>query len=226
MTQKEGGGSASADSTISISEAARRARVTRATLYRWIEAGLLTPQGASPARIDRAQLDAVVAAGGLDDRRRGESQQTRAELLDAAARILETGGLPACTIDAVAERAGVSRGAVVYHFGDKDGLMMGLADAFVTRFEKEWAAEIARGTPVVEAYIAATTNGTDSLGGAVIVGASEHDSARAHIHTAVTRWYERIAASTTESGDVGGVERCLAADARWLLRALRVDPFA
>lgn len=212
--------------TLSVSEAARRAGVTRATLYRWLEAGVLTPHGASPPRIDRAELDAVSAGGRLDDRRRAESRKTRGDLLDAAARILEGEGLTACTVDAVADRAGVSRGAVVYHFGDKDGMMTALAEAFVSQFEADWAAEVDRGTPLAEAYIAATSDGFAGLGGAVIVGASEHDAARAVIHAAVTRWYTRLAAADGDGAAADAVTRCLAADARWLLRALRVDPFA
>ena len=210
---------------LSVSAAARHAGVTRATLYRWLDAGLLTPVGSSPPRIHRAELDRVIDGGRLDDRRRAESHKTRADLLDAAARILESDGLTACTVDAVAEHAGVSRGAVIYHFGDKDGMMTALADAFVAQFEADWRAELDRGTPIVDAYIAATTGGTDSLGGAVIVGASEHDGARGTIHAAVTRWYSEIAATAEENGDTDAVNRCLAADARWLLRALRVNPF-
>lgn len=50
-------------------------------------------------------------------------QPTRAALIDAARRLLAEHGYSATTTDAVLELAGVSRGSLYHHFGDKLGLL-------------------------------------------------------------------------------------------------------
>jgi len=54
--------------------------------------------------------------------------ETVAAILEAAARILERGGLPAYNTNAVAERAGVSVGSVYQYFPNKDALTAALID--------------------------------------------------------------------------------------------------
>lgn len=50
----------------------------------------------------------------------------RAKVLHAFASLLVENGERAATIEAVAERAGVSKGGLLYHFGSKDALVDGL----------------------------------------------------------------------------------------------------
>jgi len=49
---------------------------------------------------------------------------TRRALLDAAAELLDSGGLDAVTLRAVGSRAGVTRGAPYRHFPDKENLLI------------------------------------------------------------------------------------------------------
>ncbi|MFF4053755.1 TetR/AcrR family transcriptional regulator [Streptomyces chartreusis] len=49
---------------------------------------------------------------------------TRRALLDAAAELLDLGGLAAVTLRAVGARAGVTRGAPYRHFADKESLLI------------------------------------------------------------------------------------------------------
>lgn len=49
---------------------------------------------------------------------------TRQSLLDAAAELLDLGGLEAVTLRAVGARAGVTRGAPYRHFSDKENLLI------------------------------------------------------------------------------------------------------
>jgi AcrR family transcriptional regulator len=49
---------------------------------------------------------------------------TRRALLDAAAELLDLGGLEAVTLRAVGARAGVTRGAPYRHFADKESLLI------------------------------------------------------------------------------------------------------
>ena len=60
----------------------------------------------------------------------------RDRILDAAERvILESGGRN-FTLDAVAERAGISKGGLVYSFPTKDGLVRAALEREVTRFQE------------------------------------------------------------------------------------------
>jgi AcrR family transcriptional regulator len=59
--------------------------------------------------------------------RQARAAQTVASIVEAAAQILEKGGLAAFTTNAVAERAGVSIGTLYQYFADKNELLMALA---------------------------------------------------------------------------------------------------
>jgi AcrR family transcriptional regulator len=54
--------------------------------------------------------------------------QARGKVLAAYVEILVTEGERAATLDAVAERAGVSKGGLLYHFGSREELVDGLLD--------------------------------------------------------------------------------------------------
>ena len=56
---------------------------------------------------------------------------SRARILDAYQEILIDSGSAAVTLDAVAARAGVSKGGLLYHFGSKEALLDGLLDRLV-----------------------------------------------------------------------------------------------
>lgn len=54
--------------------------------------------------------------------------RTRAQLLDAAARVYARRGFDGATVDEVAEEAGFTKGAVYDHFGSKEKLLFALLD--------------------------------------------------------------------------------------------------
>ncbi len=60
--------------------------------------------------------------------RQARAEETVTAILEAAAQILEAGGLPALTTNAVAERAGVSIGTLYQYFADKNAVLRDLAD--------------------------------------------------------------------------------------------------
>jgi AcrR family transcriptional regulator len=59
--------------------------------------------------------------------RQARATETVAAIVEAAAQILEKGGLSGFTTNAVAERAGVSIGTLYQYFADKNALLMALA---------------------------------------------------------------------------------------------------
>ena len=70
------------------------------------------------------------------------SEETRARLLAAGRRLFASRGFAEASADEIAERAGLTRGALHYQFGDKRGLF----EAVVREVCGELAARIARET--------------------------------------------------------------------------------
>jgi AcrR family transcriptional regulator len=60
--------------------------------------------------------------------RQARAEETVAAILEAAAQILEAGGMARFTTNAVAERAGVSIGTLYQYFADKDALLRSLGE--------------------------------------------------------------------------------------------------
>lgn len=56
--------------------------------------------------------------------------RTRGQVLDAAAKAFATKGFPAVTVQDVAELAGVTKGAVYFHFANKEALAQAVAEEF------------------------------------------------------------------------------------------------
>jgi len=66
---------------------------------------------------------------------------TRTRVLDAAVSLFGTRGYEATSLDQVAEASGVRKQTVLYHFGDKEGLLTSVIDRSAT----ELAAALERG---------------------------------------------------------------------------------
>jgi TetR/AcrR family transcriptional regulator, acrAB operon repressor len=57
------------------------------------------------------------------------SAESRARLVAATWELLAEGGSRAATVQAVAERAGISRGSIAWHFGSKEGLVVAVVNS-------------------------------------------------------------------------------------------------
>ncbi|MBK1667115.1 hypothetical protein CKO28_03530 [Rhodovibrio sodomensis] len=60
---------------------------------------------------------------------KADALATRAAILDAAEAVIEREGIPATTLNQIGREAGVTRGAIYWHFKDKEDLL----DAMVAR---------------------------------------------------------------------------------------------
>jgi AcrR family transcriptional regulator len=69
--------------------------------------------------------------------------ETRARLLAAAADLFAEQGIDAVSVDAVAEAAGRTSGAVYAHFGSKQGLLLALLDSWKDAVRTVLLAEVA-----------------------------------------------------------------------------------
>ena len=87
---------------------------------------------------------------------------TRETLLRAATQVILDKGVEALTLDAVAQQAGVSKGGLLYHFPNKNALVVGLGEQLIQEFEVALQAEYdqddAPGTPGqwTRAYVRST----------------------------------------------------------------------
>ncbi len=68
---------------------------------------------------------------------RGSGDSTRRSVLAAAAEIVVRDGASKLTLDAVAERVGLSKGGLLHHFATKDSLIAAMIEDVVVQFEAD-----------------------------------------------------------------------------------------
>ncbi len=114
----------------------------------------------------------------------------RDELLDAAEDLLCDQGSTSLTLSAVAERAGVSKGGLLYHFGTKEALIKAMVERLIDDFDDLLAAQ--PDDTFTERYIGATLAAVRSgrlRRWAVVTGASGNLFLLAPLREAMTRWH-------------------------------------
>lgn len=113
-------------------------------------------------------------AGELDHWQQRKSRETRNLALEAAIDCLAEGGYPGCSLQLVADRAGISRGAMLHHYSSKLELMAAVIeyafykrmqdflgriralsdDARTERLDGVYSSYASCGTPAYRAYLA------------------------------------------------------------------------
>jgi AcrR family transcriptional regulator len=88
---------------------------------------------------------------------RGERQaRTRGELIDAAERLFSAEGFHATSLDAVADEAGSTRGAVYSNFASKEDLFFAVYEQRVERFLPELQSAPSEASDIGEALLSVT----------------------------------------------------------------------
>ena len=77
--------------------------------------------------------------------------QTRRQLLDAAARAFAEKGFPAVTLQDIADRAEVTKGAVYFHFMNKEAVAVAVTQEFYTQLPAIADSVLARQLPPLDA---------------------------------------------------------------------------
>jgi AcrR family transcriptional regulator len=90
---------------------------------------------------------------------------TRQRLLDAAAELFAERGIEGSSVDAIAERAERTSGAVYDHFGGKEGLLFALLEGWVDDVAVVIGAEVATATTLDERLASIWRNVTDPPAG-------------------------------------------------------------
>ena len=143
---------------------------------------------------------------------------TRARLLDAASAVIRRDGPQALTLEAVAARAGVSKGGLLYHFRSKRELL----DALVTRWMDDFQRDIdaAPGNFAARYVRACDDAKAEEAGMLAALVADPH--VLAAVRDRHVTWQDRV---ITEGGDaVDATVARLAADGLWLADLLGMAP--
>lgn len=133
--------------------------------------------------------------------------QTRKALLDAAADLLAERGVDGASIDAIAEAAGRTSGAVYDHFGGKEGILFALLEGWVDDVAAVIIAELATATTLDEQMAALWRNVSRPVAGDGRWIALEHELWRYAARNATAR--EHLARRYREAWD--GVDTAFAA---------------
>ncbi|WP_329085347.1 MULTISPECIES: TetR/AcrR family transcriptional regulator [unclassified Streptosporangium] len=125
----------------------------------------------------------------------------REELLDAAEDLLCDQGSQALTLATVAERAGCSKGGLLYHFGTKEALIKGMVERLIEEFDELVAAQGL--DTYTKNYLAATFAAVQSgrlRRWAVVTGASGNLYLLAPLRVAMARWHREGLDSEPDPG--------------------------
>lgn len=152
-------------------------------------------------------------------------------ILDAAENLVCEAGAAHLTLDGVAEKAGVSKGGLLYHFPNKEALLHGMVDRQVKQFETLQAAFLAGTAPTPEARMKAFIQaGLDSdpkirqLCAAFLAMAANHPEL-------LKRGRELHAQQLRELRQAGVSEEkaallWLACSGLWFMEVLQLSPFS
>ena len=89
-----------------------------------------------------------------------KASSTRRNILEATADIVLEEGVLRLTLEAVARRAGISKGGLLYHFPSKEALVAGLMTQYVDDFGQQMRVRQERTS--LEAYVDLTLSLSDS----------------------------------------------------------------
>ncbi|WP_425581761.1 TetR/AcrR family transcriptional regulator [Streptosporangium vulgare] len=126
--------------------------------------------------------------------------------MDAAEDLLCDQGSQALTLATVAERAGCSKGGLLYHFGTKEALIKGMVERLIEEFDELVAAQ--GHDTYTKNYLAATFAAVRSgrlRRWAVVTGASGNLYLLAPLREAMARWHREGARQRARPG--GGADR-------------------
>nr|WP_314072554.1 TetR/AcrR family transcriptional regulator [uncultured Roseococcus sp.] len=138
---------------------------------------------------------------------RPPATDARTRILDAVEVIVQARGVAALTLDAAAREAGVSKGGLLYHFGSKEALLVGLLARLATCIETEFHEDLARQPPgrgrTTRAMLARTFDHPETVSelhqraAAIFLAAFHHDPA---LLDPIRQVFARIREKLSEDG--------------------------
>ncbi|WP_246574562.1 ScbR family autoregulator-binding transcription factor [Streptomyces genisteinicus] len=95
----------------------------------------------------RARQRAATTFGDTSQPKQERAVRTRATILDAAAAAFATDGFPQVTIKDIADGAQMTKGAVYFHFPNKEALAVAVLEEFYRRMEQTVDGALEHGDP-------------------------------------------------------------------------------
>jgi Transcriptional regulator len=160
-----------------------------------------------------------------------DSERTRERLLQAASREIYRSGFQSASVDTILAVAGVTKGALYYHFDSKEALGHAVIDEVIaTCVRGKWVRPLQNGTDPIDALIGAVqgipVRPADVRGGCQLNNLAQEMSSldagfRKRLAIIFDAWQEAVA-SVLREGQAHGSVRCDVepADAAGLLIAM------
>jgi AcrR family transcriptional regulator len=146
------------------------------------------------------------------------SLSTRLLILDAANRVILDNGTNALTLDSVAKQAGVSKGGLLYHFPNKESLIIGMVERFIAEFDTAIDKEIQKnGGDWLRAYIHVSFENNperEQISCALFAAFANNPDLLEPLRKKIVEWQKKIEANAI-SPEVGTIIR-LTIDGMWL----------
>lgn len=148
------------------------------------------------------------------DARTHKSELTRAAIVGAALDLAAAEGLEAITLQAVADRVGLSKSGVFSRVGSREALQTGVVEEFGRRFIADVfvpSMQLPKGLPrldaIVQRWIARTRDVEIHTACIFSAGAFEYDDregpVRDMLHGEITRWRAALRRSVLQAVDAG-----------------------
>lgn len=154
---------------------------------------------------------------------------SREAILDAAEAVVAEQGAARLTLDAVAERAGVSKGGLIYNFPSKEALLEAMVSRLLEEFEEQRAAVSARlsgeKNRELKAFLSATleAHGRDPrISMAILAASANAPKLLDPVREQVCSKFREIAAACSDFERAAIVS--FAADGLWLQEILQMSP--
>ena len=72
-----------------------------------------------------------------------KKNETKKQILNAAAKLINEEGILALTLESVAKHAGISKGGLLYHFPSKEALLKGIVNYLTQGFTDDMTGRAA-----------------------------------------------------------------------------------
>ena len=155
----------------------------------------------------------------------------RIPILDAAVRIAEQHGFGGVTMEAVAEEAGLTKGGLMYHFGSKEALLLGIQHHLADEWERDLEAvagkTAAECTPRerMAAYIRIAAKSASRAELIMQLEAATDATLSEPWNAMFQRWRPEAESDPTDAAGMTAQVALLASDGLWTIEALGVGRF-
>jgi len=156
---------------------------------------------------------------------------SRDAILDAAEAVVRDAGAAHLTLDAVAERAGVSKGGLLYNFPGKDALVEGMIARCLQRFQADRQAAEHRGgagaARGLRAHVETSLNRDGpprQLNAALLAAGANNPKLLDPLREFNRTWFAELARH--KQGFPRAIAVVLATHGLWLLETLQLSPLS